>query len=334
MMDPELTDRARGMLLYPVWLLFLLTICLTALTTIPPTYQAVPLLVSIILLGLPHGAIDHRILATARGIQPSPRQLGRVALIYAGLGGAYLVLWTVAPVPAFIAFLLLTWFHWGQGDLAITDLLGDSGQERGHQALTILVRGGAPMILPLIAFPDQYIAVAGIVVSVIGTHGPMPLLETLNAPTARAGMLGLYLIGATALIGIESRLTDWRDWLHRMVDLTILTVFLLTVPPVLAIGIYFCAWHSLRHVFRYMILDSRTRESLQDGTVLPAIRRFVIEAAPLTLVSLGILALIYLLLPATAGIDGLIGTYLILLAVLTLPHTVIMIALDREQGLY
>ena len=65
---------------------------------------------------------------TARSItssrRASPGGAGRgpvvtVVVLYALFGGADLALWTIAPAAGFVGFILLTWFHWGQGDLFV-----------------------------------------------------------------------------------------------------------------------------------------------------------------------------------------------------------------------
>jgi Brp/Blh family beta-carotene 15,15'-monooxygenase len=78
-----------------------------------------------------------------------------VGLLYLVLGGLYLALWFAAPVAAFALFVALTWFHWGGGDLHALSALSRQGwvsHGQTRRALTLLVRGGLPMLVPLLAF--------------------------------------------------------------------------------------------------------------------------------------------------------------------------------------
>ena len=77
-----------------------------------------PLLVSTVLFGIPHGALDHRVpgrLAWAWSRRPG--LVGLYVLGYALLAAATLWLWQLAPEVVFWGFLLVSLLHWGQGDL-------------------------------------------------------------------------------------------------------------------------------------------------------------------------------------------------------------------------
>ncbi len=53
--------------------------------------QYAPLVVSAVLLGLPHGAVDHLAVARTRGERPDWRAIARVFALYGVVGGAYAV---------------------------------------------------------------------------------------------------------------------------------------------------------------------------------------------------------------------------------------------------
>lgn len=46
-----------------------------------------------------------------------------------------------------------------------------------------------------------------------------------------------------------------RVWREDAFEIVLLAAFFALVPPVLAVGLYFCLWHSVRHVGRLMLLD-------------------------------------------------------------------------------
>jgi len=106
-------------------------------------------------------------------------------------------------------------------------------------------------------------------------------------------------------------------------------------PPILAVGAYFSAWHALRHVARLLAVDDDAVAALDRGSTAGALRSFAVDAAPLTAVSLVIVAALAVVVPATpTGLPGLVGLYLVAIAVLTLPHFAIVTAMDREQGVW
>jgi len=110
---------------------------------------------SIVLFGLPHGAVDHLTPSWARGEPVTRRWLAAVGGLYLVVGLAYASVWFVAPVAAFGLFILLTWFHWGQGDLHPLVALVDPTHLRTSTAklLTVAVRGSLPMAFPSWRFP-------------------------------------------------------------------------------------------------------------------------------------------------------------------------------------
>lgn len=299
--------------------------------------QLVPLFASVVLLGLPHGAVDHLVVPRARGDRLTVGTMLRVAGVYAGLGGAYTVLWVVNPSVAFVGFVLLTWAHWGQGDLhPLCELVGaDHVRGVDGAALTALVRGGAPMLVPLVAFPAEYERVAGWIVGVVDPAS-VASLDPFFAPETRTLIGAGYGLVVVAALGVGwVRSTDRRGWRIDVAETALLIAFFLTVPPVLAIGVYFCVWHSLRHVVRYLLLDGDVAAALSDGAVVTPLSRFARDAFPLTALAILLGVGFAVVLPA-AGTDvtDLFGAYLVFIAVLTLPHVAFVSLLDRYDGLW
>lgn len=305
--------------------------------SIPLAYQYLPLVASAILLGVPHGAVDHLVLPRSRGDPVTPRSLAFVGVLYLVVGGAYAALWFRAPVAAFVLFLLFTLLHWGQGDVyALVDLSGATHlQSPVLRASTAVVRGGLPMLVPLVAFPDQYRFVAGTLVGLFDPGGAAAL-EPAFLPTVRAGVaVGFGAIVAATLAAGYRRATAFRPWAVDAGETLLLVAYFALVPPVLAIGLYFPLWHSLRHVLRTMLVDDRAERALSEGATWRAFRRFARDAAPLTAAAFLVLGAIALTVPyAPATLPDVLGLYLVFIAVLTLPHVVVVSLLDREQGVW
>jgi len=328
--------------------------------SVPPVVRYAPFVVSVLLLGLPHGAVDHLAVLRARGgstpvglqgvlaaaASPEGR---RVGLIYAVLGGAYLGGFLLAPTASFAFFVVLTWFHWGQGDLyALVAFVERTHlRTRGQRALAVVVRGGLPMLVPLLGGPAEVRQVAE---AVVGLFGRDPAaLAVLFRPDVRLALgvgFGALTLGALAFgyrrvreidaghgTGDRDRARD--AWRLDAVETLALWGFFLAVPPLLAVGLYFCLWHSARHVARLVALDAPAAESLAAGRVLPSLVRFARDAAPMTAGALAVMAGIYALVPAgVTTLSDLVAVYLVLLAVLTLPHVVVVLAMDREQDVW
>lgn len=298
----------------------------------------VPLLLSVVVLGLPHGALDHAAVPRARGGRPTRRSLAAVGALYLVLGGLYAVGWFLAPAAAFVGFLLLTWVHWGQGDVYLLVALAEEThlRTRGQRALAAAVRGGIPMVVPLLGSPDAYRDVAA---TTAGLFVPGASLDWLLDPTLRLTVGGgvAALTAASLLLG-RRRATDVRSrdaWRLDARESALLWAFFLAVPPVVAIGLYFSLWHSARHLARLVALDAPASTALRDGRYRAVVVRLGRDALPTTLGAVVVFAALAAAVPTGVGsVDAVAAVYLVLLAVLTLPHVVVVTALDRVQGLW
>lgn len=324
-------------LLWPSWGVLTVAAVACAVGPAPPErLQYLPLLASVVLLGLPHGALDLLVVPRLRGRPAGMGLLLGVAALYLALAGAYLAAWWAAPAAAFVLFVVLTWFHWGQGDLySLLGLTGAHLDGRLGRVLTLVARGGIPMVVPLLAFPETYREVAQSLVGLF-EPGAVARISWAFEPTFRlAAGIGLAAVVAASLFVGRERSSPGtrRAWRAGAAETLLLVAYFALVPPLLAIGLYFCLWHSLRHVARLMLLDRGS--SLGRGRLVPALGRFARDAAPLTLAALLLLVGLYLAVAEPEeGWAALLGTYLVLISVLTLPHTAVVCWMDYRQGVW
>lgn len=295
--------------------------------------QYLPFAASLILFGLPHGAADHLVPGRLTGKGAGAGSVAGVVALYLALGGAYLALWTVSPVLSFTLFILVTWFHWGQGDLYSSRALIGVG---GLPVVSgLLVRGGLPMLVPLLAFPAVYAGVGQSLVGLFGGAYPEPLPGGISLALRIFGGLVMLALAVLYLGGVYRRTGNRGALAAEAGEIALLAVYFSVVPPILAVGIYFCLWHSPRHIARLMLLEPASAHSLERGRPTPALRRFVRDAAPLTVAALALLAALYLFVPSgPGGVAGLLAGYLVLISTLTLPHVVLVSWMDLRQGVW
>jgi beta-carotene 15,15'-dioxygenase len=323
-------------ILWPSWVFVgSLALLFAASLDVPVVLQYLPFALSLVLFGLPHGAVDHLAVPRLLGHKATAGLAAAVGLLYLVLGGLCMALWFFAPVAAFALFIALTWLHWGGGDLhallAFVAPEGDAAPGRASRVLALLARGGLPMLVPLLAFPETYRAVAA---SLTGLFGPAVVPAWVFGPTFRlaTGALLAALVLASLVLALR---VGGRLFRAYALETGLLAVYFALVPPVLAVGLYLCLWHAPRHVARLALLDKESAGSLSAGRVVPALRRFARDAAPLTLAALALLAGLYLVTPgAGASPSTLLALYLVLISALTLPHVVVVSWMDAKQGLW
>lgn len=329
----------RGRVLTPISAAFALLAMFFAVDPELPTWVIfAPLAASVLLFGLPHGALDHLVPARLAGKRASVASIAVVAALYVVVGAGVLVVWNSAPLIAFAGFIMLTWFHWGQGDLWIDLAAGDVDRLCGPvlRAGTVFVRGGIPLLLPLLFHPGVYEKVR------LGTIDLFA--DTSNATTSWAmGPVSRLSVGsAFGIIVLGMALATWRTarthlqriaWARDQVEIAVLAFFFALGPPVLTIGIYFCLWHALRHIIRLELLDPRGAVFLSRGRLWKAARRFAVDAAPITAIAVVVLGAVYFMLPTAVGsAESRLGPYLVLISALTVPHIAIVTYMDHRQN--
>lgn len=89
---------------------------LFSLSNVPETRNVLGytvLIIGMICVGLPHGAIDHLIESKTWDYKKAPRFIGQYLLLIACMG----INWLIAPIFALIAFLAYSAWHFGQADV-------------------------------------------------------------------------------------------------------------------------------------------------------------------------------------------------------------------------
>ncbi len=252
-----------------------------------------------LLLGLPHGAVDH--LVPARRLGWRPARVALFALGYALVAAGAWLLFRTAPGPALVAFVALSVWHFGTGESAYADLRAGRPVQRRGTASVVL--GSLVLLVPLARGAEQATPVLAAVVP--GSDGTVPAAVV-------AAVLAVVLPAAAAL-GV-AHLLEGR-WLEAA-EVAVLVTLVLAAPPLAALGIWFGCWHAVRHVARLVAEDPA------DG----ALRRFAVAAAAPTA---AVLVVLVLLESAGGGWTGLLAAVLPVLAALTVPHALVVAWLDR-----
>ncbi|MDZ7687874.1 MAG: Brp/Blh family beta-carotene 15,15'-dioxygenase [Halobacteriales archaeon] len=330
------SDACRRALLQwvvlPSWLVLGALVVVFALlrasdVSVPPEYRYLPFVASVVVFGLPHGALDHLVPARLRDETPDVRSVARVVAAYAVLVVVYAGVWFVAPAFAFVFFIALTLYHWGQGDLhASLAFLRTNVSSRVGRAVTLVARGSLPMLAPLVFFPAEYREVADAVIGVFSTEGATTVAFAFE-PSFRLSV-AVFLVAVCVATVYFSRST------FEAGELVLLGVYFASVPPILAVGFYFCFWHSTRHIARLLALDPVASEHVESGEATRALVRFVRDAIPLTVGALVVFGALWYVFSPPATLEGFFALYLVLLAALTLPHAGVVTLMDRVQRVW
>ena len=184
-----------------------------------------------LLVGLPHGGLDHIISNRWKGWRGLWGQIRfHVAYLVSMIG--IVVGWFVAPSAALMVFLAASAWHFGETD--VMHLRGARGR-RG----VIVTRGALVVLAPMLARPQLTIEFLS---SVTGANTAQVLgfLDGLGYPMAW-GLLAAHLGALYATLGAS------EDSKRAALDAVALAALMILGGPLLGIPLYFILWHTPDH---------------------------------------------------------------------------------------
>lgn len=260
-----------------------------------------------LLLGLPHGAVDH-LAPRMRGASQTVGRLSMLATVYLALAVSTWLVLRWLPAAGLAAFLILSVAHFGAGEATFHRLRGVRVSR-----LVAPATGLATVLLPLAAHPTAVTPYLALLVP--GWDGRLPV-----AVTTAVLLLTLALAAAAGLTSALRRQPGVAT------ELWLLTTMALVAPPVVSVAVYFGAWHAVRHS-AVLVAD----ESRESQSAASAVGRLARSAFVPTLASLAVLALLWW--GASGGrLDRFVGQQVWVLAALTVPHAAVVWWLDRTRA--
>jgi len=236
-------------------------------------------LAAIIVLGVPHGALDGEIARPLTRPRAGRFWFLAFAVPYLALAAAVLLTWRAAPVVTLLGFLAISVSHFGTEDAP------------GASWLATLVRGAAPIALPLLAQP-------------IATLRVLSVIACAPAPE--------WLVGLAWVWAVAGALFVWRHASRaETVELAGIAALSIALPPLVAFALYFVGLHARRHTAA--LIASRLAPRVTNWST--AMR----HATPVTALTIAIGGLLWPFYPGAAP-DRLLMLTIQGLAALTVPH--------------
>ena len=177
----------------------------------------------IVLLGIPHGALDTIFARQLYGIQTLGGWL-RFALVYLLLSASVVGLFMLIPSGFLIGFLLISMLHFS-GDPAA-----------GTPWMARALYGGAIIVLPTLLYAGEITRLFALLVGIDSATLVTPFLRLLAWP---------WLI--SFVLAAIQRLT--KDWLTAL-EMGAVALLAVLAPPLISFTVFFCAMHSARHILR------------------------------------------------------------------------------------
>ena len=248
---------------------------------------------AVVLIGLPHGALDGAI-AAHLGFSRRALVFARFLLLYIGMAGLVIAAWMFAPALCLFGFLIISMIHFGAGDAR-----HGTGWVRGAEMLAhggLVIAGISQMHRPEVDVIFDYL-----------TGGDTALVwQGLDMLTV--------IVGASVVICLAQALW-YRRWRGTALELGALAVLFALTPPLVGFAVYFCCVHSARHVVSIM---SSLRQHMSASAML-------LQALMFTLASwLAGVAAIWWFADMTDPQPVILRVVFIGLAALTVPHMILV----------
>lgn len=262
-----------------------------------------------LLLGLPHGAVDHMVPFWSTGEAATARRLAQVLasyLLVAALAAAALV---AVPDVALAVFLVVSALHFGRGDVVFAAERAErSVPPLGAELAVTLAHGAVVVALPYALWNEV----------------AAPVLDDLAPALARppqAVLTALVVATAALVLVAGAHLVRRRRWVE-VGELALLALCFATVAPLAAFGVYFGLWHAGRHTARMVALAGEG----PDRSAASALGRYVRHAAAPTAVAAGALVAV-----ALTDDRSVLATQIAVLLALTFPHLQTVARLDAAR---
>ena len=307
---------------------------LLAADAVPPLeVQMLLYLVGMVALNLPHGGFEHFTNVRRRGLPFG----GRYLALYLGFVAAFTGLFFVAPVLGLGLAFATAMAKSGHGDLRVMDALTGTShlRTRSQRALAALVRGAPVMVVPMVAWPETFQQFGAVMVRIFDPAAVSRLdLGMALGPPVLGSLLAVAVV-VHVLLGYraEGASTAWR---RDVGELALLLAFFAVVPVVVAIGLYFPLWYSLRQSARSAVAERALGEPAEsEGMTLPlAFGVLIVGALATALVA----ALLWAVAPDPLGgaslLPGVVAFYTIFVSIIAMPHVVVGEWLDPTRGIW
>jgi Brp/Blh family beta-carotene 15,15'-monooxygenase len=256
-----------------------------------------------LLLGIPHGAIDHLISLPARPRSQFSLFIVSYVLV-AVMAAIAIATWNV---HGFQAVLVMSALHFGIGDAAYANEWRTAKAEKPRswilESAYAIPAGFLPVILPL-------------------TNGrSLSALNRINCSLGGwAGSHGQVIRQLVLVVALLSALVLMVQWAFALViDLALLVALSWIAPPLITFAIYFGCWHAVRHTARLVPKLPAALAAASEGRTGLAFKAAIAPGLYAVAGTLAIGAGLMVFAPHKFG-SSLLWSTLVIVWGLTVPH--------------
>jgi len=216
---------------------FLLSIS-SLLLNFMPLQQTYMLFVGVVIIGIPHGSIDHYLYMTNNKLSGSFIHFFKFLIQYIGIGLIYAALWWLSPILALSIFIGISAFHFGELDTLNFDF------KNKKYAYLVAFTYGLLFLLNLLLFNSK--DVLPIIQSFPGISlTSTVLLQSSDLWIPIFSIISVIIFFVILLISLEKSAYFSKKTITNLLFLVFLQALVFSMPLILGFAFYFCAWHAV-----------------------------------------------------------------------------------------
>lgn len=278
-----------------------------------------PFSLSLILIGLPHGAVDLALSSRLSGATTWSASL-RGFVGYIILLVLVLVIAFILPTAVVMVFGLMSAWHFGTADAL--DLNESVGKNSYLNWLVASARGSLVLSLPFVFHPKSTCEVANRLLELFGSNGANVSVNIVTPFFVGTLFFALVILFIEWCFRISTGDIHYAGMLF--LEISSLVAAFAILHPLFAMGSYFLCWHSWRQTRRLIILMEGEPLSINRSVI-----RLHVHSLPLLIPTLMVVAAVLTWGLPDATMYDLAVLALAVFVVVTLPHQILI---SRLQG--
>lgn len=256
----------------------------------------------ILIIGMPHGALDHIIAFKAFEKSKNTKNQFLFYFYYLSIMLVYSILWIYSPLAGFILFLIMTLYHFGQADAERFSL-------KGIPKNVLLYSRGLTVVGLILFGSDPYYSSA--VIEEVTSFSFSDYAFTVLDPTFYTLIFALIYPISYFLISTIKKEMAQKGWFS--LDAVIVPLLFSLCEPIFAFSVYFGCWHAFNHTKTML-------NYLNSFDMDVDLKWFYRNTFLYSVLSYTGLLATYLFLKAFGNAELLVALLFIIISVLTLPH--------------
>lgn len=265
-------------------------------------------LVLIVFIGIPHGANDHLLFFNLikKSADKKPKKGTIFFASYIGLIFLYIGCWYLFPTFSLGLFILISIYHFGQSNLYISPI-----ESKYAKLISIFLSGSFVLLTPIFAHIETALPI-------IQTISKNPDILTISEQTGikLAISTGILMIIHWVILMLSKNI-NIKNGIHEILNVLLLFGLFYYSPLWIGFAIYFTLWHAIPSIEDQINFFKTTRVNYNLG-------KYVREILPFSMIAILGLLLAFQYSGDYISINQGIALLFIFIAVITLPHMIMM----------